>query len=40
VTFVHDRLGINEAVLIEAQTIGDVESAMTIVARTKRTVQA
>ena len=31
---------VDEAVLIEAQTIGDVESAMTIVARTKRTVQA
>jgi hypothetical protein len=31
---------LNEAVLIESQTIGDVESPMTITARTKRTVQA
>jgi hypothetical protein len=40
VTFIHHRLGLNEAVLIESQTIGDVESPMTITARTKRTVQA
>jgi hypothetical protein len=40
VSFTHDRLGINEAVLVETQSLGGIESGMSIVARTKRTVQA
>jgi hypothetical protein len=37
--FTHDRLGINEAVLVERQSLGGVEASMSIDARTKRTVQ-
>jgi hypothetical protein len=39
-TFVHDRLGISEVVLMETQSIGSVESTMPVTARTRRSVTA